>query len=185
MGRQQQFAVEKHNVEDFVLKQYKDKIPASKISQLLLTEKKVKISPLSINRWLKKQRSADTSTKAVQSKEKFDVIVMDYNDEIKTILNEVKEIKAIAIAENKIDTYTKLVGKLYQGIELLAKLRGDLQQKGGGSVDINIIINEINKEAFDQNKTLRDNLHNIKVVDVEAEIIDDDKKEENKLRGDE
>ena len=87
------------------------------------------------------------------------------------------------MAENKLDTYTKLIGKLYQGIELLAKLRGDLQQKNNKGVDINIIINEINKEAFDHNKTLRDNLHNIKTIDIEAEIVEEDKQKEQELRG--
>ena len=182
MGREQEFKVEKEGVEDFVLKHYKDKIPATIISDTLKKEKNVNISPLAINRWLKAQRTGDKKETTIQSKEKFEVMVMDYTEEIRTILDEVKEIKAIAIAENKIDSYTKLVGKLYQGIELLAKLRGDLQPKGSKNVDINIIINEINKEAFDKNKTLRNSLHNATVIDVEAEIIENDKQQENELK---
>lgn len=176
------FAVESEGVEDFVLKHYKDNVPASKISQMLKEDKDVKISPLSINRWLKKQREKDLSEKGIESKEKFDNIVMNYTHELKSILDEIKEIKAIAIQEGKLDTYAKLVGKIYDGLNLFAKINGDIQQKSSGSMDINIIINEINKETFGENKQLRNKLHGFETIDVEAEILEEDKEEEKKLR---
>jgi len=184
MGRQQQFAVEKYDVENFVLRHYKERVSATKISQLLLKDKGIKISPLGINRWLKRQRENDIKEKSLQSKEKFEVMVMDYIKEIQDIHEEVKEIKAKAIEEGKLDTYVKLVNTLHKGIELLAKIKGDLQPKHNGKApDINIIINEINKEAFDKNKVLRNNFHDMKIIDVEAEIINEDKEKEKELRG--
>lgn len=181
MGRQQQFKIELENVEDYVLDLYKVHTPATKISRLLKDEKGLNISPLSINRWLRIQRNADYTEKSVQSKKKFDMIVMDYEYELTSIFNEVKEMKAKAIKDGKLDIYVKLIGKLHEGLNLFAKIKGDLQQKGG-NVDINIIFGEINREMLVQNKTLRNRLHTVETIDVEAEIIDEDKKREEKLR---
>lgn len=180
-GRTQLFAVEKYSVEDEVLKLYKERMPATKISTTL-KKKGIKISPLGINRWLSNQRNSDVTETAVESRKKFEMVVVDYKTEIKDILDEVKEIKKIAKEEKKLDVYVKLVGKLYQGIELLAKLMGDIKPKG--NVDINIIINEINKQTFDEKKGMRNLLHNTeKVINVEAEIIEEDKKREQELKG--
>ena len=179
-GKGQKFAVEKFGVEDEVLKLYKDNIPATKISQLLL-QKEIKISPLGINRWLSRQRTSDVENKKIQNYEKFEVMVMDYKREITDILDEVKEMKKLAKDQKQLDSYVKLVGKLFQGLELLAKLMGDIRPSG--SVDINVYINELNKKVFNENKTLRNNLYNATPIDVDAEIIEGDKIMEKELTG--
>ena len=172
-GKIQPFAVEKYKVEDFVLELYKDNVPATAISKRLEVEKNVKISPLGVNRWLKGQREKDSDMRELQSKEKFDVMTIDYKNEITSILEEVKGVRSTALAEGKLDTYVKLVGKLYQGIELLAKLMGDVKSQGG--IDINIIINEINERSFDKNKKMRSAMHTFddEIIDIEADIIEE------------
>lgn len=186
-GTAQQYGVEKYGVEDEVLKLYKDKTPATKISQIL-KKKGIKLSPLAINRWLTKEKESVGSSKNVEIKKSYEVMVMDYKAEITNILEEVKEVKKVAkdnaINDGKLDGYVKVVGKLYQGIELLAKLMGDIKPKGN-NFDINIIINEINKQTFDNKKDLRNKIHNTpQIIDVEAEIIDEDNKRKDELNGD-
>lgn len=179
-GKTQLFAVEKHGVEEDVLKMYKEHIPATTISKIL-KEKGITITADGINRWLGKLRKADTHSTQIQSAEKFEAVVLDYNNEIISILEEVKEMKEIAKADKNLRDYGVLIGKLYQGMELLAKLMGDIKPKG--SVDINIIINELNKLSFDENKDARQDLFRSPIIEIDAEILNDDKECEEKLNG--
>ncbi|KKK72740.1 hypothetical protein LCGC14_2900850 [marine sediment metagenome] len=167
------FAVEKHGAEKEVLRLYTEKVPATKISQIL-AERGIKIAPLGINRWLKNQKVRARSRMDIQAVERFENMVVNYKTEIIDILDEVKELKTYAKEDaknGKWHGYDKLVGRLYQGIELLAKLMGDI--KPAGNVDINIIINDLNKKAFDKNKKMRDNLYGKTVIDIDAEIEND------------
>jgi len=182
-GGAQLFAVDKFGVADEVLEMHKDGVPATKISAMLEL-KGVKIAPVGINRWIKKQKINLKQTTTLQNTEKFEMMVVDYKNEITSILDEVKEMKAIAKDEKDLDTYVKLIGKLFQGLELLAKLMGDI--KPSGAVDIKVIINEITKSAFDENKDKRNAIFNQKpIVDAEFEIMENDAKEKAKLRGEE
>ena len=179
-GSGQLFAVEKFNVADEVLELYQDNIPLTQISDRLKA-KGIDIKPLAINRWIAEQKKAAVTKSKDESLKKFEVIALNYKNEITSILEEVKELKKFAKDEKKLDLYVKLVSKLFQGIELLAKLMGDI--KPSNSVDINIIINEMNKKVFDEKKSLRNNLFGKTVIDVEAEITESDKKEEEKIKG--
>jgi len=182
-GGNQEYGVDKLGVADEVLSMYKDGISIARMSNIL-TGKGTKLSAKSIQKWLKSQKNLARNKDARDMKlyKKFEVITLDYQKEITNVLDEVKEMKALAKEQGKLDTYAKLVDRLYKGLELLAKLMGDIKPKG--SVDINIIINEINKNTFDTNKGIRNNLYEKEVFDVEAEIIESDKEEEDKLSGD-
>ena len=171
-GKYQKSDIEKEGVEDEVLKLYKKNLPSTEISKQL-EKKGINITARAINRWLEKQRALDIKNTQLESRKKFEMITTDYHTEITKILDEIKSIKEVAIQEQKLDIYVKLVSKLFQGLELLAKLMGDI--KPNGSVDINIIINEINKQTSKSNKNARDLLYNL-AIDVEAEIIEDTKK---------
>ena len=173
-GGNQQLAVDKLKAADDILKMFKDKVPIKTMSAVLEAEKGIKISKDSIGKWLRKQKKlmkTKTTTELVH-REKFEVMVMDYQTEISEILEEVKEMKNIARDEKKLDTYAKLVDRLYKGIELMAKLMGDI--KSSGSIDINVIINEINKNSFEKNKENRDKLFDKMVFDIKADVIGDD-----------
>lgn len=174
--------IDKLGVGKFVLDLYKERLPATVISQRLRTDKGIELSPLAVNRWLNSRRKQDVETAEKFNVEEYKKLALNYQQEIKDILDEVKEIKAQAIMDNKLDTYTKLVSRLYQGIELMAKLMGDIKPQG--SVDINVFINEINKQVFEEKKSNRKTLFSKdNVIDVEAEIIDDDKKHESHIQG--
>ncbi len=59
---------------------------------------------------------------------------------------------------------------------------GDI--KPSGAVDIKVIINEITKSAFDENKDSRNSIfRQVPVVDAEFEILENDAKEKEKIRG--
>jgi hypothetical protein len=89
--------------------------------------------------------------------------------------------KQKAMDEGKLDTYAKLVDRLYRGMELLAKLMGDIRPDG--SVDIHLVINEINKSTFTDNKLQRKKLfsENETIIDVDAEVIEEDEKQSEML----
>jgi len=178
-GKAQLFAVDKFGVVDYVLEKYGDNVPATKISAMLLSEKEIKISPVGINRWLTKHKQQSISDTSIMNKEKFDVMVIDYKNEITAILDEVKEMKSLAKEKGELDIYVKLVSKLFQGLELLAKLMGDI--KPSGSVDINVIIKEINQNVFEKNKGGRHKLFDTEIVDAEFEILKDDEIEKDKI----
>jgi len=181
-GKMQQFAVDKYKVGDKVLRLYREKVPATKISDVLRMEDDIKIAPLAINRWLKFVRSQDKTEIVAKNTEKFEAMIVDYKEEITTILDEVKEMKEYAKEQKQLDSYVKLVSKLFQGLELLAKLMGDI--KPSGSVDINVIINKINEQVVHEKRNLRETLHSTNtIIDVEAEIIEQDKQMEEDLNG--
>jgi len=181
-GGGQELGVDKYGVADDVLSMMKDGIAISRMSKIL-EAKGVKLSIKSITKWISNQKNfkRNKNVKDIKIHKKFETITLDYQEEITNILDEVKEIKDIAKEQGKLDTYAKLVDRLYKGLELLAKLMGDI--KPNGSVDINVIINEINKNSFDDNKGVRNNLYDKEVFDIEAEITESDKVEEEKLNG--
>ena len=172
------FSVEKFKVESEVLKMSKEGAPATVISKVL-AEKNIKITPLGINRWLKKAKHLANQKHDLKLSKEYETIVMNYKTEIMSILDEVKEQKNKAKDDGDLKIYDKMIGRLYQGLELLAKLMGDI--KPTGSVDINIVINEISKQASTLNRRMRSPFKNMEPIDVEAEIIRNDEQETEKL----
>jgi len=143
--------IEKLELKDEVLKLYKKGLSYNNISKEL-AKKDISISSQSISRWVGKQAVAfrENSSNSLKNLERFEGVVIKYDNEIKSILEEVKEMKDIAKEQGKLDTYAKLVDRLYRGLELLGKFMGDI--KPDGAVDIKIIVNEINKGVYEDNK---------------------------------
>mgnify|MGYP006921304546 CR=1 FL=1 len=173
--------IDSEGLSEYVIGLYRNGISAVQISKKLKEEKGVTISNVSVGNWLKNCKTAvqEEQVKDVQKVQQFTKMCYNYEKEVKEILDEVKSMKNIAKDEKDTDNYQKLVGRLYQGLELLAKLMGDL--KPSGSVDINVIINEINNDKFDKFKANRTKLFE-NIVDVE--IIEEDAKREKELKGD-
>jgi hypothetical protein len=177
---EQQHAVDKLGVADQVLEMYKADIPVKKIHEALAI-KGIDISAKGITRWLNNLRDPTNTTVAPESKAKYEVMVIDYKKEICGILDEVKEVRLDAKAEKDYKIYDKMIGRLYQGIELLAKISGAMNKHD--TVDVNIVIDKITDRVFDENKDVRNSLHSSGIViDAEAEIIKDDKEREAELR---
>ena len=176
----QKYAVEKHSVEDKVLKLYKEGVSATKISDALKLEDNIDIAPHGINRYLKKFKEIDSTKANLEEVKKFEAVVIDYKLEITAILDEVKSVKDKMLEDGDYKMYEKLIGRLYQGIQLIGEFMGDIKQKN--AVDINIVINELSKRSFIENKDGRSFLKQGTIIDVEADIKNEDEELSNGLQ---
>ena len=146
-----------------------------------LTADGVKITAQSIRKFIKKSKKAQQELIAsdLQVAEQFKNTIIDYGKALKSILHEVTEIKNEAKNAKDLATVNQMIGRLFQGIELIAKLTGDIKPKG--SIDINIIYNEIDSDVEKKMKVIKSELQK-EAIDIDAEIIEEDKKSEEAIR---
>ena len=143
----------------------------------------VKITAQSIRKFVKKTKKAQREliSKDLRASSELIKLTMDYQKALTDILDEVREVKNAAKDDKDYTTYNQLIGRLMQGIELIAKLTGDMKPKG--SIDINIIYNEINGEIEEKMKDLKYDFE--QPIDVDCEIIEEEKVIIEKNKGDE
>ena len=160
------------------------KNPAFNVQSItrVLNEEGHKITAQSIRKFIKKTKKAQQELiqTDIKAAEQYMQITMDYGKALKDILVEVEEVKSTVKDEKDYTTYNQLIGRLMQGIELIAKLTGDIKPKG--SIDINIIYNEINTDVEKKMKHMKNEIFK-NVIDIDAEIIQEDKVEEQKIKG--
>ena len=87
-------------------------------------------------------------------------------DEVGEVAEETKGTKDYA-------TYNQMIDKLFKGVELIAKITGDIKPKG--NMDINIIYNQINSNIEKDMRDTRNDIFNAKVIDIDYEIAKEDK----------
>jgi len=145
-----------------------------------LTIEGIPITAQSIRKFIKNTKTAQQKIiqQDLQVAEQVKALTIDYTNELKSILDEVQEVKNEAKDEKDLTTYNQLIGRIFQGIELLAKLSGDIKPKG--SVDINIIYQEINTDIERQMRDVKKDMFQ-DVIDVDAEIIKEDKKYQDSM----
>jgi ppGpp synthetase/RelA/SpoT-type nucleotidyltranferase len=145
-----------------------------------LNKEGVEITPQSISKFIvqSKQEQANVIKSDVAVSTEFKKMYLDYNKALKDILTEVEEVKTEARNEKDYKTYSALVGRLLQGIELFSKIAGDLKVSGTG--DINIIYNEISRNVEKEQRKTIDQIFKDDVIDVDAIILE--QKEESKRR---
>ena len=171
-GRSQLFAVERYGVQDYVLGLYRSGKNYTEISKLLFDEKNIKIAPIGLSRWIKTVKLRINDETNIKATQQFELMAMDYKKEITGILKEVKEMKDEAKNNGELNFYDKMIGRLYQGLELLAKLMGDM--KPDGNVNVNIIIGEINRRVQDRNREERNSFFSkADAIDISEEIAED------------
>jgi len=142
----------------------------------------INITAQSIRKFVKKSKKAQQTIIAtdLHAMEEYKKTTLDYIDTLKDMLTEVQTIKN-SVKDNKdYIIYDKMIGRLMQGIELMAKISGDIKPKS--TVDINIIYNEISSDIERKNKNLKNDLFkdNI-IIDVDAEVTSEDLKMEEKI----
>lgn len=143
----------------------------------------IEISAPSLRKFINKTQRAQQELIAKDVKVSQDIMktAMDYNKELKSILNEVQEVKNDAKNKKDFTTYNQLIGRLLQGIELFAKLTGDIKPKG--NIDIKIIYNQISDDIETNMQSVRkDMFDKIDVIDVDFDIIEEDKEVAKKLQ---
>ena len=135
-----------------------------------LSEEGTNITAQSLRKFIHKTKKAQQEliAKDLQTATQVKQLTLDYTHELHSILDEVKDVKNTAKNEKDMATYNQLIGRLMQGIELLAKLTGDIRPKG--TVDINILYQEINNEVQQDMKKLRKDMFSGKIIDVDFEI---------------
>jgi hypothetical protein len=143
----------------------------------------VKITAQSIRKFIKKTKGAQREliAKDIRAANELVKLTMDYQKALKDILAEVDEVKNTVREQKDYSAYNQLVGRLMQGIELIAKITGDI--KPSGHTDVKIIYNEINNNMEKTMKDVRKELFGgLSVIDVDAEICKDDKMHEEELK---
>jgi gas vesicle protein len=139
----------------------------------------IDITAQSIRKFIRKTKDAQKELIKQDMKVSGEImkLAMDYSKELKDILKEVQQVKNEAKENKDFVTYNQLVGKLLQGIELIAKLTGDVKPKANINYDIKVIYNEINNDIEKQMSGLTSD----KIIDIDYEIAEDDKKEYERL----
>jgi len=146
-----------------------------------LSAEGISITAASIRKFIRKtkeaQRELIKTDLGVASEVKE--LTMNYTTALKDILEEVEEVKNAAKTDKDYATYNQLIGRLMQGIELIAKLTGDIKPKG--NVDINIIYNEINADIQKNVEQIRSNIFSGRIIDIDAKIKEEDDTAAKKL----
>lgn len=137
-----------------------------------LNDEGINITAQSIRKFIKKTQKAQKEliAKDLSVANEIKKLTMDYGAAIRGILDEVNEVKNMAKDEKDYATYNQLVGRLMQGIELIAKLTGDLKQQG--QVDINIVYNEISNDV--EKKMKNKSFKVPEVIDIDKIIEEED-----------
>ena len=139
----------------------------------------IDITAQSIRKFIRKTKEAQKALIKQDLKVSGEImkLAMDYSKELKDILKEVQEVKDDAKNSKDYVTYNQMIDKLYKGLELIAKLTGDIKPRVDVNYDIKVIYNEINNDIEKQMSVLNSN----KAVDVEYEIVEEDKKEYERI----
>lgn len=142
----------------------------------------VQITAQSIRKFVKKSKKAQQNIIAtdLHAMEEYKKTTMDYIKVLNNILDEVECIKNSVKDTKDYITYNQMIGRIMQGIELMAKISGDMKPKS--TVDINIIYNEISSDIEKKNRNLKNELFKEGVIiDVDTDVSTEDKVFEDKI----
>ena len=168
--------VEELGLQDKVLEALKDKHFSSQAFSRDLKEAGINITAQSIRKFIRKSKQAQAkiAKQDIQTAHEISKLVIDYGNEIRAILDEVKEVKEQFKTDKDWQSYNQMVDKLYKGLELVAKLSGDLDTDKE-KIDINIIYNEINTDIEKKMRDVKTSIFDAKIIDVEADILENSK----------
>jgi len=148
-----------------------------------LNSEGIDITSQSIRKFIKKSKDAQRELiqKDLRMSTEIMKTAMDYNKELKSILNEVQEVKNQAKTDKDFTTYNQLIGRLLQGIELFAKLTGDMKTKG--NIDVKVIYNQISDNIENNMQDLKNDVFKaLDVIDVDYEVAEEDKEAINIIK---
>ena len=142
----------------------------------------IDISPQSVRKFIRKTKQTQQilAQQDLRVAREVKKLTMNYTNELQAILKEVQEVKETARADKDLGAYNQLVGRIFQGIELLAKLSGDLKS-GSGNVDINIVYNNIQSDIERHSRALKNRMARM-TIDVDKIVEEDDEVVADALR---
>lgn len=142
----------------------------------ILDSEGFEVSPEGIRKLLiTNSKLRKTAMSDIQVSKKFKQMVMDYDQELKGIMEEIKEAREIARETKDLGAWSALLGRAFQGIELFSKIAGDYKES---KIDVNILIGEVenrlraNKGLFEES------------IDIDSIIVEDDENVIRKKRED-
>lgn len=137
----------------------------------------IDISQASVRKFIMKSKEAQREliSKDLQALDQYKQTIVDYGGALKSIMQEVEEVKNQAREEKDYKLYEKLVGRLMQGIELVAKLSNDMRPTAE-NIDIKIVYREIDNATEKEMSYLRKRMFKDNTEIVDAEIVDNDEK---------
>jgi hypothetical protein len=170
-------------LQDRVFQAIKDKQSVESLAKELIKEG-INITPQSIRKFIKTSKEAQKEVirNDLSEASEYKKMVMDYNHELKSLLDEVKSVKSEVKTDKDWVSYNQMFGRLLQTIELFSKLSGDLQQSNTTKVDIKVMYNQINTEAEKLNRTKTSEIFE-DIIDVDSIVIDEDKEQESIING--
>ena len=163
-------------LQDKIFNMMKENKNAEEMVKILKSEG-INIHPHSIRKFINTNKDAAKIfiAKDIKKYGEYKKLVMEYDKEIKTILDDVNEMRQLAKDTKDFQAYSALVGRLLQGIDLFAKIMGDI--KPDGSTEINFIFNEISKDVEKELKTARGNIFtDEEIIDVDFIVNDEVRK---------
>jgi hypothetical protein len=137
-----------------------------------LKEEGYAISQPSISKFIRNTKEAQKELikKDLNMASEIKSLTTEYTRALKDILKEVEEVKNTAKDEKDYVTYNQLIGRLMQGIELIAKISGELNPNKNTKIDVKYIYNEINMKLEKDMKEANDAFNSDVVIDIDAEI---------------
>lgn len=148
----------------------------------ILNEEGVDITAQSIRKFIKKTKKAQQELiqSDLQTATELTKTIKDYGHYLKKIMTEIEEVAEETKGDKDYATYNQMVGRLMQGVELIAKLTGDIKSKG--SVDINIIYNEINNDMANDMRRMKREIFKDTIIDIDADILEADLQSEKEIK---
>jgi len=157
------------------------KLPKFSVEALTrqLNAEGINITSQSIRKFIRKTKTAQKELIARDLNVASEVkkLTMDYTSEIKNILEEVKNVRTTVLVEKDMASYNQMITQLFKGMELLAKLSGDIKPAGSTNVDIKVIYNQIGDEIETKMRDVTKNMFKGKIIDVDAVVEEEDKKQ--------
>jgi len=135
----------------------------------------INITVQSVSKYIKKTKKAQAklASRDLQMANQVKRLTLDYTKEIRAILDEVKEVKNTAKDTKDMITYNQMIDKLYKGIELIAKLTGDL--KPSHTTDITVIYQQVTEDIENEMKDIQKKIQDTsRTIDVDYEIEKED-----------
>ena len=147
-----------------------------------LNNEGIQITAQSIRKFIRKSKDAQREliSKDLRTANELTKTIIDYGKFLKKIMDEVGEVAEETKGTKDYATYNQMVDKLFKGVELIAKITGDIKPKG--NIDINIIYNEINSNIEKDMRDKRNDIFSSKVIDIDSEIEKEDEVFANKVR---
>ena len=174
--------IKKYNLDKVIFRLRKDGMVVRQIKDEILRETGVDISEKSIYDFLKKDENVkkELLQKDTELQKTARELAVDYRKEINDILSEVKSIKKDALAEKDYQIVDKMIGRLFQGLELINKIVDGNSIKNQ-KVDIKVLYQNIFDETHEKYKTLKQGVFS-EDINVDDYIKENDKIEEEKLK---